>query len=102
GMPQAANATYPAYSLVVGDPMRTYYLNQGFKADDLIKIDYSATFEVKGGTMLTLGTDGGSNNQIYTARWKNHNFMCPGVPMITQPYWGQFIYVTVESVEPPM
>jgi hypothetical protein len=94
------NPTYPAYSMVVAEPMHTYYLNNGFKADDLIKVDYSATFEMKGGTMVTLASDGGSNANVYSSRWKGHNFMCPGVPMIMQPYWGQFLYVTVESIDP--
>jgi hypothetical protein len=88
--------------MTVAEPMHTYYLNQGYKADDLIEVDHSATFDVKGGATITFASDGGSNADVYSTRWNKHHFMCPGVPMIEQPYWGQFIYLTVESVDPAM
>jgi hypothetical protein len=93
-------ANYPAYSMGVSEPKATYFLNNGWVSDDLIKIDYSATFNIKGGAAILFQSDGGANTDTYTARWKSHNFMCPGVPMIMQPFAGQFIYVTVESVTP--
>jgi hypothetical protein len=95
----AGDATYPAWSMAVSEPAQTYYLNNGWKADDLIKIDYSATFEVKGGSTITFASNGGTNEESYTARWNKNNFECPGVPMIMQPFHGQFVYVTVDSVQ---
>jgi hypothetical protein len=94
------NATYPTYGIRVANPAKTYYLNNRDLKDDLMKIDYSATIEVKGGSEVTYLTDGGSNDGIYTSKLMNHNFTCPGVPGIPQPFAGQFIYTTVESVTP--
>jgi hypothetical protein len=102
GTPLTNNATYPALSLVVGEPMRTYYLNNGWIADDIIKLDYTARFEIQGGSSVTLETDGGNNTDTYTARRNRHDYTCPDVPDIMQPFAGQFVYVTVQSVEPAM
>lgn len=102
GTPNAGTMTYPTYSMAVAEPMRTYFLNSGGLRDDLAKMEYSATFEIKGGSMITFDTNGGSNPDVYTAKWKNHNYECPGAPGITQPFLGQFWYFTVESVTPAM
>jgi hypothetical protein len=99
-MPGQFQVTYPAYSMTVSAPMHKYYLNNAYKADDIAKIEYSSTFEIKGGASITFETDGGSNADVYTANFKNHNFMCPGAPGIEQPFKGQFIYTTVEAVDP--
>jgi hypothetical protein len=100
GMPNGATATYPTYSMAVSDPMATYFLNSRNLRDDLFKLEYSATFAMKGGSTVTFNTNGGSNADVYTAKFMGHNFTCPGAPMITQPFVGQFIWVSVESVTP--
>ena len=102
GMPQAGQyqVTYPTYSLAVSAPMHKYWLNNQYKADDIQKIEYSSTFEIQGGAMLTFETDGGSNPDVYTADYKKHNLQCPGAPGIMQPFAGQFLYFTVESITP--
>jgi hypothetical protein len=99
GKPQG-RPTYPAYSMATSSPPHTYFLNNLFKAEDIVKADYSATFEITGGSTITFASDGGSNDNTYTATLKNHNYTCPGVPGIVQPYNGQFIWVTVEGVDP--
>ena len=65
-----------------------------------MKIDYSATIDVKGGSTITYVTDGGTNLEVYTAKIMNHNYTCPVVPGLMQPFAGQFIYTTVVSVTP--
>jgi hypothetical protein len=98
--------TYPTLALKVAQPAHTYYLNfagtggSGDYNDTIMKFDYSATFDMQGGTMATFESDGGNNGGIYTAYTKGKNFTCPGVPGIMQPYAGQFFYATVDSVTP--
>jgi hypothetical protein len=92
--------TYPVYSMTVSAPMHKYYLNNQYKADDIAKLEYSSTFEIQGGAMVTFDSDGGSNADVYTSNYNKHNLQCPGAPGITQPFPGQFIYTTVESIDP--
>jgi hypothetical protein len=94
------NPTYPKYEIRVASPAHSYFLNNRDLKDDLMKIDYSATIDVKGGSSITYVSDGGSNLEAFTSTIMNHNYMCPGVPGITQPFAGQFIYTTVVSVNP--
>jgi hypothetical protein len=93
-------ATYPTLAFKP-DAQRTYYLNGIWKSDDISKLDYSATFDVKGGSMVTIESDGGNNGGIYTAYQKARRYECPMPPGIEmQPYLGQFLHVKVESVTP--
>ncbi|HEX3696373.1 MAG TPA: hypothetical protein VH374_13405 [Polyangia bacterium] len=92
--------TYPTYEIRVSSPAHSYFLNNRNLKDDLMKIDYSATLDIKGGSTVTYITDGGSNTEIFTSTIMNHNYTCPGAPGVTQPFAGQFIYTTVESVNP--
>jgi hypothetical protein len=94
------NATYPTYEIRVPAPAHSYFLNNLDLKDDLMKIDYSATLAIKGGSTIIFATDGGSNTTIFTSTIKSHNFTCPGVPGIQQPFAGQFVYMTVDSVTP--
>lgn len=94
------NPTYPKYEIRVANPAHSYFLNNRDLKDDLMKIDYSATIDVKGGSTITYVTDGGTNLEVYTAKIMNHNYTCPGAPGLTQPFAGQFIYTTVVSVNP--
>jgi hypothetical protein len=93
--------SYPTYELRVSAPAHSYFLNSLPLYDDIMKIDYTTTVPVQGGSTITLATDGGSNPGIYTSKLNGHNFTCAGVPGIRQPFVGQFIFVTVESVDPP-
>jgi hypothetical protein len=95
--------TYPSLGIKVADPMRTYYLNNGTDwPDDILKFDYTATIEVKGGTMINVISDGGNNGGVYTPYQKNRRHTCPNVPgmMGTTPYLGQFIHFQVVSTDP--
>ncbi|MEA2699967.1 MAG: hypothetical protein QOI66_4238, partial [Myxococcales bacterium] len=94
------NPTYPKYEIRVASPAHSYFLNNRDLKDDLMKIDYSATIDIKGGSSITYVSDGGTNLEAFTSTIMNHNYMCPGVPGITQPFAGQFIYTTDESVTP--
>jgi hypothetical protein len=94
------NPTYPKYEIRVASPAHSYFLNNRDLKDDLMKIDYSATIDIKGGSSITYVSDGGTNLEAFTSTIMNHNYTCPGVPGITQPFAGQFIYTTVESVTP--
>jgi hypothetical protein len=90
--------SYPTYELEVAAPAHSYFLNSQPLYDDIMKIDYSTTVSIQGGSTITLGTDGGSNAGIYTSKLNGHNFTCAGVAGIEQPFVGQFIHVTVEAV----
>jgi hypothetical protein len=81
----------------VSAPQHAYYLNNRGLNDDLFMIDYSATIQIQGGSTITFSTTSMGAN-MYTAI--RHNFVCPGVPSIMQPFAGQFVYVTVESITP--
>jgi hypothetical protein len=94
------NPTYPKYEIRVANPAHSYFLNNRDLKDDLMKIDYSATIDVKGGSTVTYVTDGGTNLEVFTAKIMNHNYTCPDAPGLTQPFAGQFIYTTVVSVNP--
>jgi hypothetical protein len=104
GMPGTGGfaPTYPTLALKVGDPARTYYLNSGNDyADKILKFDYTATFEMKGGTMVNFISDGGSNGGVYTAYQGGAKYTCPDAPAeLVQPYAGQFVWVQVVSVDP--
>jgi hypothetical protein len=93
------DTTYPIYEMKVSAPAHSYYLNNRNLKDDLFMIDYSATLTIQGGSTITFTTMS-TGTSWYTAAKNGHNFMCPSVTGITQPYAGQFIYVTVESVAP--
>jgi hypothetical protein len=101
GVPENLNAfdaNYPSYQMQVSDPPRTYVLNNRFAADTILKIDYDATIEIRGGATVTFRTTSANLGQ-YTARRLDPPITCPGVPGITQPYAGQFVHVTVPIVE---
>jgi hypothetical protein len=89
--------SYPVYKMEVSAPAHTYYLNNRGLNDDLFMIDYSATLQIEGGSSITFSTTSTGAN-MYTA--KRHDFVCPGVPGVMQPFAGQFVYVTVESITP--
>jgi hypothetical protein len=96
------SADYPTLALKVGDPARTYYLNQqpGFN-DKIFKFAYMTTIEAKGGTTVTLLTDGGGNEGHYKATHATPPLTCPDpVPGVMQPYAGQFLHVKVVSTTP--
>ena len=93
--------TYPTLAIKVPDPARTYYLNAMWQSDTIVKIEYSSTFEMKGGQTVNVISDGGNNDGIYTGRMKMVS--CPNVPAsagIMQPFAGQFVHFQVESVTP--
>jgi hypothetical protein len=94
--------SYPTYELKVAAPAHSYFLNGQPLYDDIMKIDYSVTVPIQGGSSVTLGTDGGSNAGIYTSKLNGRNFTCADVPGIQQPFVGQFIYMTVDGVEPAL
>ena len=93
------NPTYPIYEMKVSAPAHAYYVNNRDLKDDLFKIDYSATVKIQGGASLVFSTTS-VGTDMYTPTLKGHNFTCPGVPSITQPYAGQFFYITIDSVTP--
>ncbi|HVR61694.1 MAG TPA: hypothetical protein VMU50_07325 [Polyangia bacterium] len=93
------NPTYPIYEMKVSAPAHAYYVNNRDLKDDLFQIDYAATVKIQGGASLTFSTTS-VGTDMYTPALKGHNFTCPGVPNITQPYAGQFFYITTESVTP--
>jgi hypothetical protein len=93
------DTTYPIYEMRVSAPAHSYFLNNRNLKDDLFMIDYSATLQIQGGSTITFTTMS-TGTAWYTAAKNGHNFVCPSVPGISQPYAGQFIYVTVESVAP--
>ena len=84
-------------------PARTYYLNreQSFQ-DQVFKFDYTATFEMKGGTTVHFFSDGGGNEGHYTAYGDGGPHSCtPTPPGITkQPYLGQFLHIQVKGTQP--
>lgn len=89
-------STYPALSLKVSEPAHTYYLNRSGGPDTLQKREYMATIDVKGGSKLTVQSDGGDNPNTYTA-YNGGAKTCPNVPGIMQPFPGQFIHFQVVS-----
>ena len=102
GMPGAGGfaPTYPTLAIKAGE--NTYYLNKeaGY-ADKIFKFDYTATFEMQGGSMINILSNGGSNGGIYTAYQGPGMPTCPNVPGVEkQPYLGQFIHFQVVSAEP--
>jgi hypothetical protein len=91
--------TYPTLGLAIG--ATTYYLNAGNDyADKVLKLDYTATFTIRGRDLVRFISDGGANGGIYTAYQGGANYTCPNVPGITQPFAGQFLHVQVVSTEP--
>lgn len=96
------DADYPTLALAVKEPARTYYLNKETDIlDRVFKFQYSASFEMKGGTTVDLVTDGGGNDGHYTARGPGGAHTCDTAPPgITQPYFGQFWHVQVVSAVP--
>jgi hypothetical protein len=105
GTPVAGSAadqfvdTYPTYEMKVSAPAHSYFINSRDLRDTLMKIDYSAELEIQGGSTITFATT--SREPItFTARKLTPPITCPGVPGITQPFPGQFIHVTLESITP--
>jgi hypothetical protein len=90
--------TYPTYEMKVSAPAHSYFVNSRDLRDTLMKIDYSAELEIRGGATITFSTT--SREQItFTSRKLTPPITCPGVPGLTQPFNGQFIHVTVLSAE---
>jgi hypothetical protein len=104
GMPVTTGfaPTYPTLAVKVTEPARTYFINSGTDfSDDIKKLDYTATFEMKGGTTVNIQSNGGQGMNVYTAYQMNRRHTCPNPPGITtQPYLGQFVHFQVESVDP--
>jgi len=97
------DADYPNLGLKIGDPARTYYLNrEPTFLDKVFKFDYSATFEMKGGTTVNFFSDGGGNTGHYTAYGSGGPHTCTPMPpgIMKQPYLGQFIHIQVMGTEP--
>jgi hypothetical protein len=91
--------TYPTYEMKVSAPAHSYFVNSRDLRDTLMKIDYGAELEIKGGATITFSTT--SREEItFTSRKLTPPITCPGVPGLTQPFNGQFIHVTVLSAEP--
>ena len=91
-------ATYPTLGLKVAEPMATHWLNGMYQADTIVRIDYTTTIDIKGGSALNFISDGGNNGGVYTQRMKPAFMQCPDVPGIMQPYSGQFMHFKVMSV----
>jgi hypothetical protein len=90
--------TYPTYEMKVSAPAHSYFVNSRDLRDTLMKIDYSADLEIRGGATITFSTT--SRGEItFTSRKLTPAITCPGVPGITQPFNGQFIHVTVQSMQ---
>ena len=87
--------TYPTYEMKVSAPAHSYFLNSKKAVDVALKIDYSAQIEVQGGATITFATVSQMTEVYPSTRAK---ITCPTVPGLTQPYNGQFVHVTVESV----
>jgi hypothetical protein len=91
--------TYPTYEMKVSAPAHSYFVNSRDLRDTLMKIDYTAELEIRGGATITFATT--SREQItFTSRQVTPAITCPGVPGLTQPFNGQFIHVTVLSADP--
>jgi hypothetical protein len=91
--------TYPTYELKVSAPAHSYFVNSRDLRDTLMKIDYSADLEIRGGATLTFSTT--SREQVtFTSRKIAPPVTCPAVPGLTQPFNGQFVHVTVMAVDP--
>jgi hypothetical protein len=93
------NPTYPIYQMKVSAPAHSYYVNNRDLKDDIFMINYDADVKIQGGASITFSTTS-VGTDMYTPLLKGHNFTCPGVPGITQPYTGQFYYITTTSVTP--
>ncbi|HEX3695632.1 MAG TPA: hypothetical protein VH374_09585 [Polyangia bacterium] len=93
------NPTYPIYQMKVSAPAHSYFVNNRDLKDDIFMIDYDADVKIQGGASITFST-ASEGTDMYTPLLKGHNFTCPGVPGITQPYAGQFFYLTTTSVAP--
>jgi hypothetical protein len=91
--------TYPTYEMKVSAPAHSYFVNSRDLRDTLMKIDYSAEVEIQGGSTIVFATTSREPN-TYTARKVAPPITCPGVPGLVQPFAGQFIHVTVQSVSP--
>jgi hypothetical protein len=94
--------TYPTLGIKV-DATKTYFLNAGNDyADKILKFDYTATFEMKGGSTINIISDGGNNGGIYTPFQGGAKYTCPDVPgqMAGMPFSGQFVHFQVVSVDP--
>jgi hypothetical protein len=91
--------TYPTYQMKVSAPAHSYFVNSRDLRDTLMKIDYDAELEIQGGASITFST--ASRGEItFTSSKLTPAITCPDVPGLTQPFNGQFIHVTVMSVEP--
>lgn len=120
------NDNYNVYMLQITAPAQVYYLNalgnqtpQVARAHFSYPIDYMATFQVQGGTMVrfladdsncsaikncsTASVDGsGGNGRCVAITIPNLVTTPPaGQPVITQPYNGQFVIMQIQSVTPP-
>ena len=91
--------TYPTYEMKVSAPAHSYFVNSRDLRDTLMKIDYTATIDIRGGASITFSTT--SREQItFTSRKLDPPVTCPDVPGLTQPFNGQFIHVTVLAADP--
>jgi hypothetical protein len=86
---------YRIYSLKTSAPAQIYYFNAAPSVGHIIfAIDYTVTIPMRGGSTITLVSDGQNGNSIANFS----KLTVPGVPL-TQPYGGQFMYLTLVSAK---
>jgi hypothetical protein len=92
---------YNIYSLEVGAPAATYYLNAGQSGPRrCFPIDYTETIPMQGATTLTLIGDPVDGVQIINVDDAGKPNVVPDVPPAPAAFDGQFIQMDVVSVVP--
>ncbi len=90
---------YNTYSLEVGSPGATYYLNAGESGPRrCFAIDYTEVIPMTGGTSLTLVGDPVDGAQILNIDGAGQPIVVPDVPPAPKAFDGQFIQMDVVSV----
>jgi hypothetical protein len=90
---------YNRYSLTVGAPGATYYLNAGTSGPRrCFAIDYTEVIAMAGGAAITLTGDPVDGQQILNIDDAGQPIVVPDIPPAPKPFDGQFIQMDVVSV----
>jgi hypothetical protein len=95
--------TYPTLGIRVAAPAHVYYLNrQAMYLDEIFQFGSTVTFDAQGGTTVTLISDGGSGDDVFTANQSTPPPACPTRPVgIAAGYLGQYFHVESVTTDPP-
>lgn len=92
--------TWNIYDVIVASPAKTFHLNSGTSGHTYAdRIDYTATFQAKAGSTVTIHADSVDLAQARNRDINGAFILVPDVAPYPLPFYGQFVRIDVVSVQ---